>query len=302
MSPKPRGSVLVTGGSAGIGGQITVSLARAGFEVFFVGRDIDRGKSLQARLTEGGDRAHFVRADLSTQDGVMRLAGDLRAALAARGFHGLDGLVNNWGGVYTTRRVTADGVEATFAANYLHPLLLTCALLPELEAVGGRVVQMSTGYHHLVRLTPADLAGRRWDCGMNVYGRAKLLAVQAGRVVGQRWLNRGVGWHFADPFMAETPLTRSMGPRDFPWYGRFLMPVVKRVQRPIPLDWCVTGPLRLLARRDLPMPSGVYVLPGPLILPSALVGFDDKAGARGLEYSYRWLRAEYREMVVRLTR
>lgn len=295
-------AVLITGGSAGIGGQLTVSLARAGFDVFFAARHRDRGQSLQDRITGGGDRAHFLPCDLSTQDGVMRLAGDLRAALAARGHRGLSGLVNNWGGVYASRCQTADGVESTFASNFVHPLLLACALLPELELAQGRVIQLSTGYHHLVRLTTADLTGRRWDCGMNVYGRAKLLSVQAGEVVGRRWAARRVGWHFADPGMAETPLTRSMGPESFPWYGRFLLPAVKRVQRPIPLTWCASSTLRLLIRRDLPASTGVYVLPGPFVLPRPLVGFDAEAGARNLEYSYRWLRPEYRPLVESLTR
>jgi len=299
-SVDPLSAVLVTGGSAGIGGQLTELLARAGFDVLFVGRNTDRGLALQDRLTRGGSRVHFLRADLSTQDGVMRLAGDARAALAARGHRGLAGLVNNLGGVYPTRRLTPDGVEATFASNFVNPLLLTCALLPELEAAGGRVVQMSTGYHHLVRLTRADLEGRRWDCGMNVYGRAKLLSVQAGEVIGLRWLGRGVGWHFADPGMAETPLTRSMGPIDFPWYGRFLVPLVKRVQRPIPLSWCASSTLRLLTR-GLPAPTGVYVLPGPFVLPRPLVGFNRRAGAAGLEFSYRWLRPEFQSLVTTAT-
>jgi hypothetical protein len=168
--------------------------------------------------------------------------------------------------------------------------------------VGGRVVQMSTGYHHLVRLTMADLNGRRWDCGMNVYGRAKLLSVQAGEVIGLRWRDRGVGWHFADPGMAETPLTRGMGAVDFPWYGRFLVPVVKRVQRPIPLSWCASSTLRLLTRKDLPAPTGVYVLPGPLVLPSWFVGFDRRAGVRHLRFSLRWFLPAYRDLVEEATR
>ena len=293
---RPR-SVLVTGGSAGIGGQLTISLARAGFDVLFVGRDQSRGRALQDTIGREGCHALFIRADLSDQRGVARLAGEVRTALSARGHLGLGALVNNLGGVYPSRRLTADGVEATFASNFVHPLLLSCLLLPELEAVGGRVVQMSTGYHHLVRLTRADLTGRRWDCGLNVYGRAKLLSVQAGEVVGLRWRRRGVGWHFADPGMAETPLTRSMGPRDFPWYGRFLMPLVKWVQRPIPLSWCASSTLRLVAERYLPASTGVYVLPGPIILPRFLVGFDPRAGAAGLLFSYRWFLREFRSLV-----
>ena len=199
--------------------------------------------------------------------------------------------------MFSTQRFNADGVELTFASNFVHPVLLACLLLPELQSAGGRVVQMRTGYHHLVRLNLSDLTGRRWDNGMNVYGRAKLLSVQAGEVIGKAWESRGVGWHFADPGMAETPLTRSMGPVDFPWYGRFLVPLVKHVQRPIPLSWCATSTLRLLTRRDLPADSGVYVLPGPLILPRSLVGYDFDAGARGLEFSHRWFLEPYRALV-----
>lgn len=298
MSPPTPRTILVTGGSAGIGKQLTVSLAQAGFRVLFVGRDPGRGRALEDHLGAMGLVATFVQADLSSQDGVADLVSRVEPLVAG----GLDGLVNNLGGVTAVPQKTADGVESTFAGNYLHPLLLACLLLPSLEAAGGRVVQMSTGYHHLVKLRRADLAGRRWDCGMNVYGRAKLLAVQAGEVVGVRWRERGVGWHFADPGMAETPLTRSMGAETFPWYGRFLMPLVKRVQHPIPLSWCASSTLRLLVRTDLPAPSGVYVLPGPVILPRPLVGFDLRAGAAGLEYSYRWLKPGYRTLVESRTR
>lgn len=298
MNHPPLRTILVTGGSAGIGKQLTVSLAQAGFRVLFVGRDPQRGRALEADLAAQGLVATFVRADLSSQDGVADLAQRIEPLVT----EGLAGLVNNLGGVTAVAQKTVDGVESTFAGNYLHPLLLACLLLPSLEKAGGRVVQMSTGYHHLVRLRRDDLTGKRWDCGMNVYGRAKLLAVQAGEVVGLRWRRWGVGWHFADPGMAETPLTRSMGPETFPWYGRFLMPLVKRVQHPIPLSWCASSTLRLLVRADLPAPSGVYVLPGPLVLPRALVGFDPQAGAQGLEYSYRWVRPEYRSLVEARTR
>jgi NAD(P)-dependent dehydrogenase (short-subunit alcohol dehydrogenase family) len=258
-----------------------------------VGRQADRGQALEDRVKAEGGTATFVAGDLSTQRGVAELAERVKALLSPRG---LDALVNNLGGVYANSRSTPDGIEATFASNFVHPVLLACLLLPELQAVRGRVVQMSTGYHHLVRLTTADLTGRRWDCGMNVYGRAKLLSVQAGEVIGLRWRSLGVGWHFADPGMALTPLTRSMTARDFPWYGRFLFHAVRQVQSHVSLDWCASSTLRLLTRTP-PRETGVYVLPGPLVLPWPLVGFDRRAGVRGLKFSYRWFLPEYRPLV-----
>lgn len=272
-------AALVTGGTGGIGAQISRTLAREGFRVLLAGRDPERGGRLAAELVAAGGRAEFVRCDLATQAGVADLAAAVEAALAGAG---LDALVNNLGGVTTRRQLNADGVETIFAGNYLHPLLLACRLLPALRRARGRVVQMSTAYHHLVRLTRADLAGRRWDCGMNVYGRAKLLAVRVGGAVGRIWAAQGVGWHFADPGMAETPLTRSMSPLDFPWYGRFLFGLVRHLQRPIPLSWCASSSVALLTRAVLPEPSGVYCIPGPFLLPRVLVGYDDRAGWTGL--------------------
>ncbi len=263
--------VLVTGGSAGIGGSVAQALARHGFEVWFVGRNAVRGRDQEDRIRSAGGLARFFAADLSSQSAIANFAATVLAALEGRG---LTGLVNNLGGVFPEKGLTADGVERTYAYNFVHPLLLAALLLPALEKAGGRVIQMSTGYHHLVRLTPADLAGRRWDCAMNVYGRSKLLSVQVGELVGRAWAKRGVGLHFADPGMAETPLTKSMRHKDFPWYGRFMSPLVHRLQPLMKLEWCASSTVRLLTRRHLSAPSGVYVLPGPHELSHALVGYD----------------------------
>jgi NAD(P)-dependent dehydrogenase (short-subunit alcohol dehydrogenase family) len=291
MNAQGRRAALVTGGSAGIGGQLTVSLARAGYEVFFVGRNASRGRSLQSRIAAGGDRAHFIQADLGSQYGTARCAGEVRAALAARGHRGLDALVANLGGVFASPQSTDDGVEATMASNFVHPLLLACLLVDQLEAARGRVVQMSSSYRYLVRVTPRDFEGQRWDCGMNMYGRAKTVALRAGDELGRRWKARGVRWTFADPGMAETPLTRSMGPETFPRYGRFLFPSIRQLQRNVPLTWCVSGALRLVAGS-----KASYAGPG-FSLPRALVGFSRKKGARYLEWALSRLRPEYRAVV-----
>ena len=291
MNAQGRRAALVTGGSAGIGGQLTVSLARAGYEVFFCGRTVSRGQALRNRIADGGDRAHYIQADLSSQYGTARCAGEVRAALAARGHRGLDALVANLGGVFNEQTFTEDGVEDTVASNFVHPLLLACLLLPELEAARGRVVQLSSSYRYLVRVTEADLSGRRWDCGMNVYGRAKTLALQAGDELGRRWKPRGVSWRFADPGMAETPLTRSMSPLAFPRHGRFLAPSIKQLQRNVPLSWCVSGALRLLNGS-----KSWYAAPG-FPVPRPFVGFNRRAGARYLKLALDWLAPEYRSAV-----
>ena len=51
-------------------------------------------------------------------------------------------LVNNVGGYWNTRHITADGLERTFALNHLTPFLLTSLLLDRLEqSAPARVVR-----------------------------------------------------------------------------------------------------------------------------------------------------------------
>ena len=45
-------------------------------------------------------------------------------------------LVNNVGGYWNTRHLTADGLERTFAVNHLAPFLLTNLLLGRLTQSG----------------------------------------------------------------------------------------------------------------------------------------------------------------------
>src|SRR5207244_12543456 len=63
-------------------------------------------------------------ADMSSQREVRRLAREVLAA-----YPRLDVLVNNVGGFWSTRRVTPDGLEHTFAVNHLAGFLLTDLLL-----------------------------------------------------------------------------------------------------------------------------------------------------------------------------
>lgn len=56
----------------------------------------------------------------------------------------LDVLVNNAGTIAGKRTVTEDGLELTFAANYLGPFLLTQLLLRLLSADSARILNISS--------------------------------------------------------------------------------------------------------------------------------------------------------------
>ena len=111
-------TVLITGGTGGIGRATAEGLAAMGAHVLITGRDAARAEDA-ARMIRAATRAQVdvLVADLSSQSEVRRLAADALDRLPR-----IDVLVNNVGGYWNTRRLTADGLEHTFAVNHLAPL------------------------------------------------------------------------------------------------------------------------------------------------------------------------------------
>jgi NAD(P)-dependent dehydrogenase (short-subunit alcohol dehydrogenase family) len=172
--PMTGRTVLVTGGSGGIGRATALSLAAMGAHLAITGRD--RGRTEDAareiRAVGNGQVDMFV-ADLSSQSQVRRLAGEVLQTLSR-----IDALVNNAGGYWNTRHVTADGLERTFAINHLAPFLLTNLLLDRLkDSAPARVVTVSSNVQAIGRIDFEDLQGERSYSGARAYNQSKLANV-----------------------------------------------------------------------------------------------------------------------------
>jgi retinol dehydrogenase 14 len=152
-------SVLVTGGTGGIGMATASALAALGARVGIAGRDQARAAAAAAgiRAATGNPAVDVFAADMSVQAEVRRLA-----AQVADSYPRLDVLVNNVGGFWAHRHVTADGLERTFALNHLASFLLTNLLLDRLTASApARIVTVSSGAHARGRIDVDDLQSER---------------------------------------------------------------------------------------------------------------------------------------------
>ncbi len=172
--PMAGQTVLVTGASRGIGRATALGLAVMGAHLAITGRD--RGRTQDAareiRAAAGGPVEVFV-ADLSAQSEVRRLAGEVLQRLPR-----IDVLVNNAGGYWNTRHVTADGLEHTFALNHLAPFLLTNLLLGRLQhSTPARVVTVSSNAQAQGRIDFEDLQAERSYSGARAYSQSKLANV-----------------------------------------------------------------------------------------------------------------------------
>ena len=130
-------TVLLTGGSAGIGRELARQLKAKGAAVILTGRDPDRLAAMQAEGFE------VLAADLSHAAGVDAL-------VAALGERPVDVLVNNAGQLvdhdFRKRAPDADEADACIYANLSAPVRLITALVPRLrERPAAAIVNVTSG-------------------------------------------------------------------------------------------------------------------------------------------------------------
>lgn len=174
---------LITGTTSGIGRETARALAADGQHLVMACRDEIRARELAATLKAetGNDAIETLACDLSSLASVRRAAVEFRA----RHDH-LDLLINNAGTMTTRFQKSVDGLELTFAVNYLGPWLLTRLLLDSLAAgTAARIVTVASTIHLRGELDPAaleaetgTLSGRGFS-GMAAYARSKLGNVMA---------------------------------------------------------------------------------------------------------------------------
>jgi 3-oxoacyl-[acyl-carrier protein] reductase len=142
FTPVTGRSVLVTGGTKGIGKGIARTFVRAGARVVVVGRDAEAGEAAAAELAGDGAEVAFVRADVGLAADTERMARE-----ATERFGGLDVLCAN-AGIFPDVKLedmSEEDIDAIFATNVKGTMLTVKACTPALAQSGhGRVVLTSS--------------------------------------------------------------------------------------------------------------------------------------------------------------
>ncbi|CAL9330111.1 SDR family NAD(P)-dependent oxidoreductase [Streptomyces sp. enrichment culture] len=186
-------NVVVTGGHAGIGREVTRALTARGASVTVGSRQPERAREALA----GIDGAGTGRLDLADPASVDAFAE--RWNRSGRPLH----VLVNCAAVAAPdqREVDSRGYEVQFAVNHLGHFQLTRALLPALRAAhGARVVNVTSGAHRFSTIRWDDPHFDSGDYTPELaYAQSKNANVLFAVELDRRWAGNGVRGYSAHP-------------------------------------------------------------------------------------------------------
>ena len=184
--------VVVTGANVGIGFETAVGVAALEATTVLACRNRDKAAAAAREVTKRtwNDDVHVVSLDLADLASVRKAAEEVLAR-----WDRVDVLVNNAGGTWSQRQLTAQGMEYTFGVNHLGHFYLTNLLLDRLRAdAPSRVINVTSVGHHAAwhGMRFDDLQSEKRYDAMEAYCRSKLANVLFTRQLATRLAGTGV--------------------------------------------------------------------------------------------------------------
>lgn len=196
-------NVIVTGGHAGIGREVTRALSKAGASVTVGARDPERAKAAVA----GIERVSVSQLDLADPKSID--------AFVARWSGPLHILIDN-AAPSPTGKIERDarGYEMQFATSHLGHLQLSVGLVPAMKAAGGaRVVVVSSGAQRFGEIRWEDPNFEDGYDSRKAYAQSKKANVLFAVEMDRRYSKDGIRAYAVHPgVVVGTNLNASAGP------------------------------------------------------------------------------------------
>ncbi len=197
-------TVVLTGGTSGIGETGAEIIASLGANLVIVARDQTKTDATVDRIkaTTGNANISYVLGDLGKGDDVRSVAEQLGARHDV-----IHTLIHNAGALFPERRRAENGTDLAVELMVATPFLLTGLLLPQLKAAGpGRVLTMSSGgmYSQPLSVAGLEMTDENYQ-GAAQYALAKRAQVVLNEMWAQRVDKSDVVFHALHPGWVDTP-------------------------------------------------------------------------------------------------
>ena len=208
---------VVSGGTSGVGKAIATGLAKTGATVAIIGRNEQSGKETASQIslhTRNPNVGHFV-ADLSLQSSIAQLSGEIKNK-----FDHIDGLINAAGAIFFKKEMTIEGLDKSFAINYLSHFALTGLLLETLKKTGSARVLTVGGapmYLKNPKIALDDIQLDKNYNGMTAISQAMFERVYFALELAHRLEGTGVTSNVFHPGLISSNLVKNA-----PWWLKLI--------------------------------------------------------------------------------
>jgi len=161
-------TVVITGSTGGIGGELCRHLAGLGADLILVDRNEERSHRHRDELRSlfPGVNVECVPADLEDITSVKAACHRLKEMAPYA-------IIHNAGAYSIPRHKCSTGLDNVFQINFVSPYYMTKELLPVLRERGGRVIVVGSVAHNYSKTDPADVDFSTRKKASLVYGNAK---------------------------------------------------------------------------------------------------------------------------------
>ena len=194
MSSETKKVAIITGGTTGIGKEVSEMLAAQQVTVVLAARDKVRGENIAAALTEKGAQALFVQTDVSKEDSVKNL---IRETLSHYGR--IDYLFNN-AGIEGTLGPLESSTEAVIddvlAINIKGVALCIQHAAPVMVDQGGGVIINTASFVGTTMPLPIAV----------IYGASKAAVISITQSVAAGYPDQSIRVYAVCPWVTDTPM------------------------------------------------------------------------------------------------
>ena len=206
-------TVVITGGTSGLGQLVAIELAKQGAHLVLTARSKTRAETTRKMLESIAPKTKvdFFFGDLSSMKDVERIGQGIKVA-----YPKIDVLVNNAGLHAFEQRITSEGFSEMIAVNYFAPWLLTHTLLQSLmKSENARIVNVASeaSRNHGELKLPEDLTDTTKFTARGssmLYGKTKLFNIMFTAELSRRLSGTGVTVNALNPGFNVTGLGREI--------------------------------------------------------------------------------------------
>lgn len=197
---------LITGANSGIGKATAIGLAKMGASIIMVCRNQERGERAlkYIKSKSNNESIELMLVDLSSQKAIHQFVQEFKEK-----YNKLDVLINNAGVNLSKQTLTEDGIETTFAVNYLATFLLSNLLFDSLVAgQPARIVNVASSVQ-AKSIDFDNINGEKHYGQMKAYSLSKLAIVLFTYEFARRFGGNGVTINCLHPGYIRTNMIRN---------------------------------------------------------------------------------------------